>query len=79
MDILVDDIMEYESLAEIDEIMAFDTLIHGDKNENTGNVVELAEVTPISIMEVSASNVQGFVETEEVLPQVSDTESNTRY
>lgn len=79
IDILVDDIMGYESLAEMDEMMALDTLIHGDKNENTGNVVELVEVTPISIMEVSASNVQGLVETEEVLPQVSDTESNTRY
>ena len=79
MDILVDDIMRYESLAEMDEMMALDTLIHGDKVENTGNVVELVEVTPISIMEVSASDVQGLVETEEVLPQVSDTESNTRY
>ena len=79
IDILVDDIMGYESLAEMDEMMALDTLIHGDKNENTGNVVELVEVTSISIMEVSASNVQGLVETEEVLPQVSDTESNTRY
>ena len=43
MDILVDDIMRYESLAELDEMMALDTLIHGDKVENTGKVIELVE------------------------------------
>ena len=43
MDILVDDIMRYESLAEMDEMMALDTLIHGDKVENIGNVIELVE------------------------------------
>lgn len=30
-------------------------------------------------MEVSGSDVQGLAKMEEVLPQVSDTESNTRY
>ena len=54
MDMVVDDIIRYESLAEMDEMMALDTLIHCDKVENTGSVVELVEVTPISIMEVSA-------------------------
>lgn len=77
MDILVDDIMRYESLAEMEEIMALDTLFHADEVENTatatGNVLELLEVTPSDV------HVQGLVETEEVLPQVSDTERNTRY
>ncbi|CAC5372922.1 unnamed protein product [Mytilus coruscus] len=74
MDILVDDIMRFESLAEMDEMMVLDALIHGDKFKNTDNVVELEEVMPI--MKVFVSNAQGVVATEEVLPQVS--ESNTR-
>jgi hypothetical protein len=64
MDMVVDDIIRYESLAEMDEMMALDTLIHCDKVENTGSVVELVEVTPISIMKVSACDAQWLVETE---------------
>lgn len=77
MDILVDDIMRYESLAEMDEMMVLDALIHGDKVENTDNVVELVELEVMPITEVPVSDAQGVVATEEeeVLPQVS----NTRY
>ncbi|VDI49717.1 Hypothetical predicted protein [Mytilus galloprovincialis] len=77
MDILVDDIMRYESLAEMDEMMVLDALIHGDKVENTDNVVELVELEVMPITEVPVSDAQGVVATEEeeILPQVS----NTRY
>ena len=72
MDILVDDIMRYESLVEMDEMISLDTLIHGDKVENPGSVVELVLVTPISIyLPFAGVSPNGT--------QVSDTESNKRY
>lgn len=72
MDILVDDIMRYESLVEMDEMISLDTLIHGDKVENPGSVVKLVLVTPISIyLPFAGVSPNGT--------QVSDTESNKRY